>query len=85
MVCLLTLVNALWPNMNKQWTQVFLLTNINKNVFTVINVLFMVSYGIWDLIVKLYCSHKYPRTTYLSTKKCLNIVYLILNNVFIVI
>ncbi len=27
----LTLVNALWTNMNKQWTTVFLLTNINKD------------------------------------------------------
>jgi len=28
---LLTLVNALWTNMNKQWRVGFLLTNINKD------------------------------------------------------
>ncbi len=27
----LTLVNALWTNMNKQWTTVFVLTNINED------------------------------------------------------
>ncbi len=30
-LCLLTLVNALWTNMNKQWTDLFLLTNFNKD------------------------------------------------------
>ncbi len=27
----LTLVNSLWTNMNKQWTTVFVLTNINED------------------------------------------------------
>ncbi len=30
-LCLITLVNALWTNMNKQWTTVFSLTNIYKD------------------------------------------------------
>ncbi len=32
-MCFLTLVNALWTNMNKPWTTVFLLTNINKDLY----------------------------------------------------
>ncbi len=28
---LLTLVNALWTNVNYQWTTVFSLTNVNKD------------------------------------------------------
>ncbi len=41
-LCFLTLINALWTNMNKQLKTVFLLTNINKDEYiNVINALFI--------------------------------------------
>ncbi len=40
---MLTLVNALWTNMNKQWTTVFSLTNIknDKGNKSIVHCLFM--------------------------------------------